>query len=538
MSASLLTLLTVVFITLANNSVLFGAMAERLDIFSSAGMGYLLSFYALMVAVLYGLLLPLGVKYLLKPLLIFAVLLSAVLSYFNQQIGIIFDLDMIRNVFETIKDKNTQEGLELISWPLIRHLLIYAGLPSLAIIFTQVRYRSFLGEIGQRVLYAGGFSVLVLALILINFKYASYFSRENRDLRVWVTPVFPILSTVQFARNKWRNKDVPFQQLGGDAVQANKSSPKRTVGIMVVGETARSDHFSLNGYENQTNEYLSQEASLLNLSNVAACGTSTAYSVPCMFSFLTQENYSPDEAEKQSNVLDVLKSAKINAVWIDNNSSCKGVCDRIKMRDIYIEDDLTTGKRSFYDEKLLKVMRPYIEKSDQDTLIILHIMGSHGPAYHRRVPEGFAKFTPYCEKNAPQECTDEEVSNAYDNTILYTDYFLSKLIEYLKARNDEFESFMFYASDHGESLGERGIYLHGLPYFLAPSAQTEVPMQLWFSDSFKQSRDLYIDPDLQYSHDNISHTLLGLYGIDTNVYQPELDLFIRPGNDKLKAVSR
>jgi len=415
---------------------------------------------------------------------------------------------------------------------------VYAIVPAIAIIFVRVDYKKIHREIGQRLIYGVGLISVVLVLILLNFKYVTYFSRENRDMRFWVTPVFPVVSMVKFIKGELRNRERPFTVLGKDAVQ-QKLGNKRTVGIMVVGETARGDHLSMNGYERETNPYLQpylDDKSLVNFSNVASCGTSTAYSVPCMFSFLNRDNYSPGEADKQSNVLDILKQAKINTLWIDNNSSCKGVCDRIKLRDIYIEDNDETGERSAFDEKLIKLMAPYIEGSDQDTLIVLHIMGSHGPAYHRRFPKGFAKFKPYCQSSAPQECTDEEVANAYDNTLLYTDYFLSKLIGYLKQNEEKYESFMFYASDHGESLGENGIYLHGLPYFLAPKAQTHVPMMVWFSDAYRAQRDnLNIKADEDYSHDNLSATLMGLYGVKSSIYDKKLDLFsgvnaLKPGN--------
>lgn len=523
-SASLLIVLVTTFFTLVNNQVLLAMMSPRLDVYSVSGAGYILTFYVLMITIMAVLLLLFGFKYLLKPLLIFFLILSAVISYFNQQMGVLMDVDMIRNVFET----DTKEAFELMSAPLLKHVFIYGVLPAIAVIFVHVEYKKIHREIGQRLFYGVALISVALVLILLNFKYVTYFSRENRDLRVWVTPLFPIISTVKFTREELKNRDIPFQTLGQDAVQ-EKVSAKRTVGIMVVGETARADHLSMNGYERETNPYLKpyqKDGSLLNFSNVSSCGTSTAYSVPCMFSFLNKDGYSPGEADKQSNVLDVLRNAKIKPIWIDNNSSCKGVCERVVMRDIYIEDNDATGQRSAFDTKLIKVMAPYINSTKRDTLIILHIMGSHGPAYHRRVPEGFAKFTPYCESSAPQECSDEEVRNAYDNTIRYTDYVLSQIIEYLQQNDEQYESFMFYASDHGESLGENGIYLHGLPYFLAPEAQTHVPMIAWFSDAYRAQRDnLMIKTDGNYSHDNISATLLGLFGVKNSVYDKNLDLF-------------
>jgi lipid A ethanolaminephosphotransferase len=255
-----------------------------------------------------------------------------------------------------------------------------------------------------------------------------------------------------------------------------------------------------------------------------------------MFSFLDRANYSPDKANKQSNVLDILSHAGVKTIWIDNNSSCKGVCSRIEQKNIRQNPDNTSiyySDGEYYDEKLLDDMQPYIENTQVDTLIVLHTLGSHGPAYHRRFPEKFAKFTPYCTSSTPQTCSDLEVSNAYDNTILYTDYILSQLIQYLKQHDQQYESFLVYASDHGESLGENGVYLHGLPYFIAPEAQTHVPLIAWFSDSFTASHVIDLNylqsqADQPYSHDNLSHSLLSLFNVKTALYQSELDLFTAP----------
>ena len=526
LSSGQIIILASAIITLINNQVFFTSVMQRLELFSLSGAGYILTFFIVMMGVLCLFLLMFGQKYLLKPLIIFFIMLSAVISYFNQELGIVFDSGMIRNVVETIKDNNQQEALELLSFPLILHVFLFGILPSIFIVYTKINYKKTINELLSRFAYSSVVIALIAIMILINFKYVSYFSRENRDLRVWITPLFPILGAYKYVEDTHKNKTVPFKKLGGNA-QQEKQSNKRTVGIMVVGETARADHFSLNGYPLKTNPLLEKEE-LLNFSNTTSCGTSTAFSVPCMFSFLSRDNYTPDKADKQSNVLDVLTQANIKAIWIDNNSSCKGVCKRIESHNIRNNPDPSSRYYSdgeYYDEKLLEEMKPIIANNQADTLIVLHTLGSHGPAYHRRFPEEFAKFKPYCKKSSPQECTDEEVSNAYDNTLLYTDYILDKTIRFLKQHTDEYDSFLLYASDHGESLGENGIYLHGMPYFLAPEAQTHIPFIAWFSDGIKSNHKI----DQPYSHDNLSHTLLGLFKVKSEVYQADKDIF-RTGN--------
>jgi lipid A ethanolaminephosphotransferase len=159
------------------------------------------------------------------------------------------------------------------------------------------------------------------------------------------------------------------------------------------------------------------------------------------------------------------------------------------------------------------------------------MMGSHGPAYSHRYPPEFAKFTPYCEKLSPTECTVEEVANAYDNSIAYTDFILGQLIARLKQHADEFDSFLFYASDHGESLGENGVYLHGMPYAMAPQAQTEVPLILWMSPEYVARTGLgaqavAVNAEQPRTHDYIPHTLLRLFDVETALYEPDRDLFV------------
>ncbi len=161
-----------------------------------------------------------------------------------------------------------------------------------------------------------------------------------------------------------------------------------------------------------------------------------------------------------------------------------------------------------------------------DIFIVLHQMGNHGPAYYKRYPPAFEKYTPTCKSNQLENCSQEEIDNAYDNAILYTDYFLSKVIQILKNNNEKFESALFYVSDHGESLGEHGVYLHGMPNFIAPDEQQRVPALMWFGSNFKEKKieSLPAKKDIQYSHDNIFHTILGLMEVETSIYDKNLDI--------------
>jgi lipid A ethanolaminephosphotransferase len=223
-----------------------------------------------------------------------------------------------------------------------------------------------------------------------------------------------------------------------------------------------------------------------------------------------------------------VQRAGVAVRWIENQSGCKGVCDRVpnEMAQPYHPASCSGGE--CLDETLLRALDAQLPRIDADTLLVLHAMGSHGPAYHRRVPPGRDVFQPACNTARIETCSDEQIVNAYDNSILYTDYVLAGLVDRLAAA-DGVDSALLYVSDHGESLGERGVYLHGQPYRLAPAVQKQVPMLLWFSrDTLSRLR---IDASClrqalrkPHSHDHFSHTLLGLTGIETEAYRGNLDL--------------
>ncbi|HNP37303.1 MAG TPA: sulfatase-like hydrolase/transferase [Woeseiaceae bacterium] len=522
-----LALLAAAFITLTSNWELFGTLTHRLDLSSLAGAGFMLLIPLLIIFVLTTLFLLLGVGRVLKVIIAASLIVSAVLSYFINELGVVFDKDMFINVLDTITEGNTGEAFELLSWPLAWHVLLFGVVPALLLLLLRIRTTRPLLEFRNRAtVIITGFA-LVTALALSNYRYTSYFAVENRDLRHQVVPVTPLIYAVKLARDSFENP-APFVVLGADAMQ-DKTVNKRTVGIMVVGETARADHFSLLDYTRRTNPRLALEDDLVSL-DARACGTSTAYSVPCMFFLRGQEQYDPEDARAESNVLDVLAAAGVETIWIDNNSTCKHVCDRIESRNLRLRADGSMQFDGDYDSLLVDVTNQLLDRDGPDLLIVLHMMGSHGPAYSRRYPEKFATFEPYCHELSPTECSTSEVTNAYDNSILYTDYILDELIARLKQHRDDFDSFLFYASDHGESLGEDGVYLHGLPYQLAPRAQKEVPMLVWLSGDYAADHHIdLLDPSINTpqhaSHDSISHTLLGLYDVRTNLYAANNDLF-------------
>ncbi|BCD96350.1 lipid A ethanolaminephosphotransferase [Marinagarivorans cellulosilyticus] len=503
-------------------------LLQTFEQLSLPAIGFSVMFFTLISFLVFMLLSLFNHHYLLKPVAITLLFSAASIAYFNS-IGVVIDEVMIKNITET----NTQEAMELANGSLLTYLLILGFIPAFFIARLKLNYQSKWVRLKRSSLYSITMALGVSALLYSNFQFTTFFGRENRDLRLFVNPLFPLLSVNKYASSHFKTVEV-FVHVGSDAQQI-KLAKKRTVGIFMLGETARADHFGINGYPKNTTPNLDKrlaQGRLFNFSDVTACGTSTAYSVPCIFSLLDEDNYSPNKARNQSNVLDILESAGIKTLWRDNNSSCKGVCARIEnenFRDHIDKQSLYFHEGAYLDEILLSNLDRVIATTDKDILIVLHQLGSHGPAYHRRYPKSFAKFSPSCASNAPQNCTPTEVSNSYDNTIVYTDYLLEKTITLLEEHSQDYQSFMLYVSDHGESLGENGVYLHGLPKVIAPKSQTHVPLVLWLSDDMYNTfgapvaLEAYANGcvERELSHDHISHTLLAIFNVETSLKKAE-----------------
>ena len=523
-----------VLVTALYNQTLWFHLFDRMEPISIRGVAFFVGLFSLIVTPIYLLLFVFCGKYLLKPLMMILLIISCGISWFNK-LGVIIDENMIRNIVETSR----YEAAELVNISMLLYIFFLGVAPCILIYKLRINYDSDPAALAQRSAILIALFLVVGILIISNFKYVSYFGRENRDLRVFINPLYAILSLQKYTRSTFA-EDSLFVVIGNDAHRTFRP-PKKTVGIFVVGETARADHFLLNGYTKNTTPNLSRK-NIINFSNVTSCGTSTAYSVPCMFSFFDADSYSPGAAQNQSNLLDVVQKAGIKTVWRDNNSSCKGVCERIEtlnFRSDIDEHSQYFNNGEYVDEILLADLESYIDETQSDVLIVLHQLGSHGPAYHKRYPAKFSTFTPECKSNSPHTCSNEQVNNSYDNTILYTDYFLSKTIELLEKNTGKYQSFMMYSSDHGESLGENGVYLHGLPRSIAPKSQTHVPLIVWLSDKFSKGGGIDYDAlktcqTRPLSHDNLVHSLLSLFNVETDLRDKNLDIFSSACNAELQ----
>ena len=524
-----LTLLVSLGLVLFYNLPFWREMLRIVGPLDAQGIKLLLESF-LLVTAFYNLVLSLfNWPYIGKPLIGLLLLITAFITYFMNQYGVMIDVHMVQNAVQT----DNKEVRDLLTMKMALFVVVLGILPAWWVCTRHIQWRSPLRESGARLL-----TLLVSAVVLVGIAFAAYqdfasLFRNNRQLRHYLTPFNYIQATNGYIQDHYNSGPVVISPLGEDARRdaSWQQHKRKTVFVLVVGETARADHFSLNGYPRNTNPKLSAQPGLINLPNVHSCGTETAVSVPCMFSDIGRANYDGDKAARQQNVLDVLKRAGYNVIWRDNQSGCKDVCNRVTLDDVTTsKDDKLCGTGECWDEILLQNLQQKIDQSDRDVVLVLHQMGSHGPAYYKRYPPATEQFKPVCQTSELSRCPREQIINSFDNTILYTDTVLSGLIDFLRANQQRYNTGMLYMSDHGESLGENGMYLHGTPYLFAPEAQKHIGAMMWFSDSFQQEvglnqRCLEGRKAEPYSHDNLFHSLLGLLGVHTSVYKQQLDMF-------------
>jgi len=508
------------FFVLFDNFVFFKKSYEVFhNIFFVFGLGVLL------FIVISTLLALVSNRFIIKPLLIALFLTSSAAAYYMKTYGTIIDDKMIQNVFET----DTNEVRDLLNWSLFLYVFLLGVLPSFFVYKVEIVKNPLKKELISRLKFLVLNIVLIPVLYVAFSKYWVSFFRMHKPLRMYTNPTFYIYSLGKFIKEKYFTTPMKFKHIGLDA-KIEKTEGKPRLVVFVLGEALRYDHFSLNGYQRDTNPSLEKIDNLVNFPDVYSCGTETAVSVPCMFSPYNRSDYSDKKAKHTDSVIDIINRAGVNILWRDNNSDSKGVAKRIKNYEDFTHAHIKPYCNDFecYDEVLLYNLQKWIDErnNSKPILIVLHQKGSHGPAYYKRYPKKFEKYKPVCKSNQLQECKKEEVINAYDNTIVYTDKFLSEVIEFLKRNQKKYKVAMYYIADHGESLGENGIYLHGLPYFIAPEAQKHPASVAWFGDNF----DINVScvkkiAKNAYSHDNLFSTLLGLMSVKTKVYNPDMDIF-------------
>jgi lipid A ethanolaminephosphotransferase len=470
---------------------------------------------------------PFVTKHIAKQFFILLILLSCLVNYGAFQFGIIFNQDMMANIFET----TSSEAASYLNIKFILYFLLFGIFPSFLLGFSTITYQHWTKELLKKILLMTAAAGTIAIIAMFFYKDYASIARNNPKLQKDIVPTYYISSAFKYFNNRYFTKPIPYQQIGLDAQRLTPNEKEKYLIVVVVGETARAKNYELNGYNRPTNAYTKKIDNLFYFKNTTSCGTATAVSLPCMFSLLGKDGYSLNKAENQDNVVDILVRGGTKAAWIDNNTGCKGVCHGIESFPTISIPKLECVGEECQDDVMLNVMQDKIDSfKGQEGIIFLHLMGSHGPTYYKRYPKTFAQFKPDCQTSDLQSCTDEEIVNSYDNTILFTDYVISKVIEKLRKYDGTYQTALLYMSDHGESLGENGIYLHGMPYDIAPREQTHIPFMMWLSDEMVNHKQLDVDclrskaESGSFSHDNLPHTLLNLVDVKTTLYQNSKDV--------------
>ncbi len=467
-----------------------------------------------------------GNRWLLKPLLGVLLVVTALASHFMAVYGIYLDADMLRNVLHT----DRAESMELVT----PGLLLPLGLSVLPLVLlwrVRLKRRPWVRALGLRLAFLVAAAAVGTAGAMLAFQDLSALMRNHREVRYLVTPANYIVSLATVLSQSPPGPHDALLPIGTDARQTVPvAGSKPRLLVLVVGETDRAQSWGLSGYTRNTTPELSQVPGLLNFSQVQACGSSTEVSLPCMFSRYGRRDYDAAEIRSHQSVLHVLEHAGVQTLWRDNQSGCKGVCEGLQIEHLADATDaaLCDGERCL-DEILLKDLAQRLAPDGRDRVVVLHQLGNHGPSYFQRYPEDLRRFTPTCDQAELGNCERQAIVNTYDNALLYTDRFLARTIAWLDQRQD-FDTAMIYVSDHGESLGENGLYLHGMPYAIAPQEQLHVPMVMWFSPAFAKAAQLDM-PCLARrgrepaSHDNLFSSVLGLMRVETAEYRRNDDLF-------------
>lgn len=456
------------------------------------------------------------------------ILVSAAAQYFIMSFGIIIDRSMVTNILDT----TPAESFALLSPRMVVVLLLSGALMVLIAWWIKIKapVSAWRSIISRLVSIAVSALLIVFVALLFYKDYASLF-RNNKELVKSLSPSNSITAGLSWYSHH-RMDNLPLVRIGEDAQQRAQmqNGPRKNLTILIVGETSRAANFSLGGYAHDTNPRLKQD-NVVYFPNTTSCGTATAISVPCMFSNMPRQNYDEELAHHQEGLLDIIQRAGIQVLWNENDGGCKGACDRVPHQDVTalnLPGLCIDGECQ--DEALFHQLEDYINNLQHDGVIVLHTIGSHGPTYYNRYPAAFRKFTPTCDTSQIQTCTQEQLVNTYDNTILYIDYIVDKAIKLLQSKQDKFTTSLVYLSDHGESLGEDGVYLHGLPYSIAPETQKHIPMLIWLSEDYQKRYGVdnqCLQKEAQqknFSQDNLFSTMLGMTGVSTKEYRAQDDI--------------
>lgn len=438
-------------------------------------------------------------KYLGKFLLVLTFIISAISVYFINTYGVIIDESMIGNVFNT----NYDESSSFFSLKLVLYVVFLGILPSIYIIQSKL-----VKETLKKILTKTGL-VLLFALIVVfaNAKNWLWIDKNSKTVGGLAMPWSYSVNTVLLFKHRAEanKKEILLPN-------ATLKDHKKSVVVLVIGESARSENFSLYGYSKNTNPLISKTPNVFHFN----AKSSATYTTAGVKSILEHQD-SGDLYEILPNYLYRNKIAEV--IWRTSNWGEPPVHIKNYQRNEALKSNCK-GEGCNYDEVLLNGLKEQILSSKNDkVLIILHTSTSHGPTYSKKYPKNFEIFSPVCNSVELGKCSQTELINAYDNTIVYTDYLLSKIIENLKQLKD-YQSSMIFVSDHGESLGEKNLYMHGVPMSIAPKEQYEIPFIVWVSDNSKQ-----LKPEKELTQNHVFHSVLNFLGIQSPIYDEKMNIF-------------
>ena len=450
---------------------------------------------------------------LLKALSIFLLLCNAFVFYVLYAYHIPIDKVMFLNAFQT--DSAEVEELFNIKW--LFFIITLGVIPSLTIIPITVQKASF----KQSCLSIGCSFLIILLFGIINYSHTNHFLHRFKYLQEYLPPINYISGGLDLLKDKM-HPHPPLQTISQD-ITPQPVMNKPNLIVFIVGETSRAANFSLNGYTRPTNQALDPYINdIVYYPDVKACGTSTAVSVPCIFSKDDTRHFKAGSETYMENLLDIFKKADYKIRWIDNDGGCKNVCDRVIFEE-------PCDEKNCLDDILLRKFEKKIRQTKNNQFIVLHTRGSHGPSYHLRYDSESNIYQPICTKYDLWNCSQEELINVYDNTIHYVSKFIARTIKLLQNLQDSYNPILLYTSDHGESLKENGIFLHAAPYATAPREQKEVPMLVWMPEhnNYHINKQCLRQQTTRnnYSHDNIFHSLLGISNIHSKFYNADFDIF-------------
>lgn len=422
---------------------------------------------------------------------------NAVCLYFINTYQVLVTDKMMGNVFNT----QYSEASGFFSGQALLYILFLGILPAVYLFVQKTDYGR------PKRFFAGAGLSLGLALLIAfgNMTNWPWIDRHATKLGSLLMPWSYTVNSIRFynAEKKRNRKAIPLPD-------ARIATPGKDVCVLIIGESARRENFSLYGYGKPTNPLLEKDSVTALMAEAAA--TYTTAGVKAIL------DHKP--TKKLYEILpNYLFRNGVDVTWRTTNWGEPPVhIDKYyKAKDLQKMNPEADGK---YDEILLAGLKEEILSCTKDKmLVILHTSTSHGPTYNKKYPAKFEVFTPVCTTVEMAKANPKELMNAYDNTIVYTDYLVHSVIEMLKDVPQR-RSCVLFVSDHGESLGEGNLYMHGVPMAVAPKEQIEIPFIVWTSD-----KNLKIRPDQKVGQYHVFHSVLSFLGIDSPVYDQEKDIF-------------